>query len=138
VIVVNRFFEERVEQLFDLATLVEEIFSSAGIEHRIVGELAVYLYVDEVEPDAGRLTKDIDIAVRREDVDRIAEAAKPFGMELRHVAGVDRLVRSDQPSARRTVHFCVFRRAGSPRVCNSDSFDRCTQSDARSPADSPC
>ena len=39
-IVVNRFFEERVEQLFDLANLVEEIFSSAGIEYRIIGGLA--------------------------------------------------------------------------------------------------
>lgn len=103
-VVVNQFFEERVEQLFDLAKLVEEIFSSAGIEYRIVGGLAVYLYVEEVEPDAGRLTKDIDIAVRREDLARIAEAAKPFGMELRHVAGVDMLVRRDQPSARRAVH----------------------------------
>src|SRR5882724_8176598 len=103
-VVVNRFFEERVEQLFDLAKLVEEIFSSTGIDYRIVGGLAVYLYVEEVEPDAGRLTKDIDIAVRREDLDRIAVAAKPFGMELRHVAGVDMLVRSDQPSARRAVH----------------------------------
>ena len=103
-VVVNRFFEERVEQLFDLARMVEEVFSSAGIEYRIVGGLAVYLYVEEVEPDAGRLTKDIDIAVRRVDLERIAGAAKPFGMELRHVAGVDMLVRSDQPSARRAVH----------------------------------
>ena len=102
--VVNRFFEERVEQLFDLANLVEEMFSTAGVEYRIVGGLAVYVYVEEVEPDAGRLTKDIDIAVRREDLDRIAEAAKLYGMELRHVAGVDMLVRSDQPSARRAVH----------------------------------
>ena len=71
-VVVNRFFEERVEQIFDLAELVETIFSSAGIEYRVVGGLAVYLYVEEVEPDAGRLTKDIDIAVRREDLERIA------------------------------------------------------------------
>ena len=103
-VVVNRFFEERVEQLFDLAKLVDEIFSSAGIDYCIVGGLAVYLYVEEVEPDAGRLTKDIDITVRREDLERIAEAARPFGMELRHAAGVDMLVRLDQPSARRAVH----------------------------------
>ena len=86
-VIVNRFFEERVEQLFDLANLVEKIFSSAGIGYHIVGGLAVYLYVEAVEPDAGRLTKDIDIAVQREDLDRIAQAAKPYGMELRHVAG---------------------------------------------------
>ena len=101
---VNTFFEERVEQLLDLAGLVEKIFSSAGLEYRIVGGLAAYLYVEELEPDAGRLTKDIDIAVRREDLERIAKAAEPFGLQHRHVAGVDMLVQAGRPSARRAVH----------------------------------
>src|SRR5450432_700964 len=100
----NTFFEERVEQLFDLAGLVERIFSSAGLEYRVIGGLAAYLYVEEVEPDAGRLTKDIDIAVRREDLERIVRAAEPFGLRHRHVAGVDMLVQADQPSARRAIH----------------------------------
>ena len=100
----NTFFEERVEQLFDLAGLVERIFSSAGLEYRVIGDLAAYLYVEEVEPDAGRLTKDIDIVVRRDDLERIAKAAEPFGLRHRHVAGVDMLVQADQPSARRAIH----------------------------------
>ncbi len=100
----NLFFEERVERLCDLAELVERIFSSAGLEYRIVGGLAAYLYVEEREPEAGRLTKDVDIAVRREDLERIAEAAAPFGLRLRHAAGVDILVQTDKPSAHRAVH----------------------------------
>jgi len=60
---VNTFFEERVQQLFK-----------------------------ETDPDAGRLTKDVDIA------------ATAFGLEHRHVAGVGMLVQSGQPSARRAVH----------------------------------
>jgi hypothetical protein len=103
-VLVNAFFEERVEQLFELAGLAEQLFSSAGLEYRIVGGLAVYLYVEEVEPDAGRLTKDVDIAVRRADLDQIAEAAASFGLKHRHVAGVDMLVRPDQPSGRRAIH----------------------------------
>lgn len=101
---VNTFFEERVEQLFDLAGLVEQIFSSAGLDYRVVGGLAAYLYVEECEPDAGRLTKDVDIAVRREDLKSIAKAAEPFGLQYRHVAGNDMLVQAGQPSARRAVH----------------------------------
>jgi hypothetical protein len=101
---VNTFFEERVQQLFDLAATVERIFSTAGLDYRVVGGLAVYLYVEEAAPDAGRLTKDIDIVVRRENLDRIAKAAEAFGFEHRHVAGVDMLTRTDQPSARRAVH----------------------------------
>ena len=100
----NAFFEERVEQLFELAGLVERIFSSAGVEYRIVGGVATYLYVEEAEPDAGRLTKDVDIVVRRADLEKIAEAAASFGLKHRHVAGVDMLVRPDQPSARRAIH----------------------------------
>jgi len=44
---VNAFFEERVEHLFDLAELVEKIFSSAGLEYRVVGGLAAYLYIEK-------------------------------------------------------------------------------------------
>ena len=101
---VNTFFEKRVERIFDLAERVEEAFSSAGLEYRIVGGLATYLYVEELEPDAGRLTRDIDIAVRREDLRKIAEAVEPFGLHYRHLAGVDMLAPAGEPSARRAVH----------------------------------
>jgi len=101
---VNSFFEKRVDQLFDLAELVERVFASAALEYRVVGGLAVYLYVEEREPDAGRLTKDIDIAVRREDLQKIATAVEPFGLQYRHAAGVDMLVQTGEPSARRAVH----------------------------------
>ena len=93
-----------MEQLFALAEVVERAFASAGIDYRVVGGLAAYLYVEEREPDAGRLTKDIDITVRREDLAAIAKAVEPFGLQYRHVAGVDRLVQAGQPSARRAVH----------------------------------
>jgi hypothetical protein len=101
---VNSFFETRVQQLFTLAEVVEHAFASAGLEYRVVGGLAAYLYVEEREPDAGRLTKDIDITVRREDLTAIARAVEPFGLQYRHVAGIDMLVQAGQPSARRAVH----------------------------------
>jgi hypothetical protein len=105
----NIFFETRVEQLFDLARIVENIFAASGLEYRVIGGLAVYLYVEAADPDAGRLTRDIDIIIRREDLKKIAEAAKAFGLEHRHVAGTDMLVQAAGPSARRAVHL-VFAR----------------------------
>jgi len=101
---VNTFFEKRVEQLFDLAGRVELAFAAAGLEYRVIGGLAVYLYVEEAEPDAGRLTRDIDIAVRREDLNRIARAVQPFGLQYKHIAGVDMLVQTAAPTARRAIH----------------------------------
>lgn len=101
---VNEFFEVRVEQLFKLASLVERAFASASLDYRVVGGLATYLYVEEFEPEAGRLTRDIDILVRREDLAAIAKAVEPFGLQFRHVAGVDMLVQVSEPSVRRAVH----------------------------------
>ena len=104
---VNTFFEERLQDLFNLAARVEKAFGAAGIEYRVVGGLAAYLYVEEAEADAGRLTKDIDILVRREDLPKIAVAVEPFGLEYRHAAGVDMLVQKGAPSARRAVHIDI-------------------------------
>ena len=73
---VNAFFEVRLEQLFDLAGLAEQLFSSGGLEYRIAGGLAAYLYIEEREPDAGRLTKDIDIVVRRADLAEDRESCR--------------------------------------------------------------
>lgn len=101
---VNTFFEKRLEDLLNLAQRVEAAFAAAGLEYRVVGGLAAYLYVEEAEPDAGRLTKDIDIAVRREDLPAISKAAPTVGLEYRQVAGEDMLVQTGQPSARRAVH----------------------------------
>ena len=105
---VNAFFETRVEQLFDLADALEKAFSSAGIDYRVVGGLAAYLHVEEAQPDAGRLTRDIDVAVRRQDLERIAAAVRPLGLEYRRIAGVDMLVGSAAPSARRAVHLVLI------------------------------
>lgn len=102
---VNTFFEKRLDRPFDLAERVEEAFSPAGLDYRIVGGLATYLYVEDAGPDAGRLPKASSrprmrryvpswgpvktceplferiIAVQREDLDKIAKAAAAVGLE---------------------------------------------------------
>ena len=103
-VLVNEFYEVRLEALLNLADVVERIFSAAGLDYRVVGGLATYFYVEEALPDAGRLTRDIDIVVRRQDLKRIAEAAELFGFSYRHVAGVDLLTRAEEPTVRRAVH----------------------------------
>jgi hypothetical protein len=103
-LLVNSFFEKRVEQLFDLAARVENAFAAAGLDYAVVGGLAAYIYAEAQEPDSGRLTKDIDIVVRRADLANIAKAVEPFGLQYRHVAGVDMLVQAGAPSVRRAVH----------------------------------
>lgn len=86
---VNEFYEVRLERLLKLAETVGKIFSEAGLEYRVAGGLATYFYVEEASPDAGRLTRDIDVVVRREDLEKIAKAAEPYGLRYRHVSGVE-------------------------------------------------
>jgi len=101
---VNTFFENKVDQLFEVAGRLAEALLRAGIEYRVVGGFAAYMHVNEVEPIAARLTRDIDVAVDRNDLDAIIEAVRPFGFQYRHAAGVDMLVDATDPKAHSAVH----------------------------------
>jgi hypothetical protein len=50
-------------QMVESARRASSELSCAGIPHRIVGDVAVFLHVDAVEPVAARLTPDVDIAI---------------------------------------------------------------------------
>ena len=101
---VNEHYEKHVEQLIKVAARFATALSDGGIDYRIVGGLAVYLHVNAIDPIAARLTRDIDTAVRRIDVEKISHILKPLGLDYRHVAGVDMLVDARAPKARTAVH----------------------------------
>ena len=97
-------FDRHVQQLFDVVTRLIDAFDRGSIEYRVIGGVAVFLHVHEVDPLAARSTRDVDVAVRRQDLDRIVEAVRSLGLEHRHAAGVDMLVDAKQPRARSAVH----------------------------------
>jgi hypothetical protein len=66
--------------------------------------MATYLHVDRIEPLEARLTRDVDICIRRADLDRIATIAHKHGFEFRHAASIYMLVDRNQPKARSAVH----------------------------------
>jgi len=117
-LLVNSFFEKRERELPGLARLVEKLFASAGLEYCVAGGLAVYLYVEDAEPDAGRLTKDIDIVVRRSDLDGIARAAETFGLFYSCLDGDHMLRQVGAPSARRAVDMLFEPAVETHRVIN--------------------
>jgi hypothetical protein len=101
---VNTYFENKVDQLFEVASRLAKALSQAGIEYRVVGGFAAYMHVNEVEPMAARLTRDIDVAIDRADFDAIVRAVRPFGFEYWHAAGVDMLVDAEAPKAHSAIH----------------------------------
>src|ERR1035437_8889271 len=112
-------YDRHVEQLFGVLRRVTSALQAAGIEYRVVGGVAVFLHVSEKDPLAARMTRDIDMAVDRRDLDRIADAVRPFGFEYRHVAGVDMLVDAASPRARSAVHLVMVREKVRPEYAEA-------------------
>jgi hypothetical protein len=92
-----RAYDTHMDQLFERIKRLHAAMDSAGIEYRVVGGLAVFFQVSLRRPGRGRSTEDVDIAIDRKELKRIAEAAGKFGFRYRHVAGVDMLVDAETP-----------------------------------------
>ena len=101
---INTIVEQKVEQLWDVAKRLATALDGAGIPYRVVGGFAIFVHVDRIDPIAARVTRDVDIAIERKDLERIAKAVEPFGLTFRHVAGIDMLVEADKPRASTAIH----------------------------------
>jgi hypothetical protein len=110
-----RALDEHVERLFDLLERLHSALAKAGVEYRVIGGMAVFFQVSARDPDAARMTRDVDIAVDRSDLERIARAAESFGFRYRHVAGVDMLVSAENPKAKSAVHLVFVREKVRPQ-----------------------
>lgn len=100
---------------------------AAGIAYAVIGGNAVAAWVATVEPEATRTTKDVDVLLRRADLDRAAKAVEPVGMVQEEVLGIPIFVEREDPSPKRAVHVIVADepiRAGQPRPAPSVSSAR--------------
>jgi hypothetical protein len=93
--------------------------NAAGIPYRVVGGFATFLYVEAIDPIKARLTADVDIAVDRRDLERIARAAESQGFAFRHTAGIDMLVDAKEPRARSAVHMIFVREKVRPEYVDA-------------------
>jgi len=78
-----RAVDKHVEQLFEVLRRLHDALTRAGIPYRLVGGLGVFFQVSGRNPLAARLTQDVDVAVDRKDLQRIATAVKEFGFRYR-------------------------------------------------------
>jgi hypothetical protein len=92
---------ERVRDRLNRATVVLEV---AGIPYAIVGGNAVAAWVSTVDVGAVRNTQDVDILLRREDLDSAASALEKAGFIRRHAVGVDMFLDGPEAKARDSVH----------------------------------
>jgi hypothetical protein len=96
---VNLMFEERLFNLVGVLEKITESLTAAEIPHEIIGGLAVLIYVEEADPAASMLTRDVDILIARSDLRRVIAAAESQGFLFRHAAGVDMLLLGEKTAS---------------------------------------
>jgi len=89
---VNTVFEERLFGLVGVMHRIADTLTAGGIPYEVIGGMAVLIHVEEVSPELSSLTRDVDLLVRRSDLDRIQQVATKNGSRFRHAAGADVLV----------------------------------------------
>ena len=77
---------ELVRQRLERAT---RALQSADVPHAVIGGHAVAAWITQVDPGAGPNTRDVDIAIRRIDLDRAKAALASAGFVYHHIWGVD-------------------------------------------------
>jgi hypothetical protein len=102
--VVNTIFEERLFSLVASLRRITDVLAAGQIAYEVIGGLAVLIHVEEANPEYSALTRDVDLMVRREDLERIKEAAAKGGFRFRHAAGLDMLIHVGSVHARDAIH----------------------------------
>jgi hypothetical protein len=98
-----------VDAVRERACRVAAALDRAGIRHAVVGGNAIAAWVARVDVEAVRNTKDVDLLVRREDFQRVIEAAQAVGFVYQNVAGIDLFLDGSEGSVRSAIHV-VFAR----------------------------
>jgi hypothetical protein len=75
-----------------------------GVPHELIDGLAVLVHVEEADPEHSTLTRDVDLMIRRSDLERVREIGARHGFRFRHSAGLDMLLYGETNSARNAVH----------------------------------
>lgn len=97
---------ERVRERLVRATAA---LNGAGVRYAVIGGNAVAAWVSSVDEAAVRNTQDVDVLLRREDLERAKAALEPVGFVYRHVRGLDIFLDGEGAKARDAVHI-VFAR----------------------------
>ena len=92
---------EKVQERLERATTALE---QAGIAYAIVGGHAVRAWVAQVDEAAVRNTRDVDLLLRRVDLQAATDALRHAGFIYRHVKSVDLFLDGPNAKARDALH----------------------------------
>jgi hypothetical protein len=85
-------------------TRATRALASENVPYAVAGGNAVAAWVSRVDEAAVRNTQDVDIVLRRADLDGARKALEQAGFEYRHAAGMDLFLDGPAAKARDAVH----------------------------------
>ena len=97
---VVRAVEKVRERLLRAASALE----AGGVMYAVAGGNAVAVWVARVDEAAVRNTQDVDILLRRDDLDAAERALASAGFVRRHAVGIDMFLDGPKANARDAVH----------------------------------
>ena len=93
-----------VEKVRERLLRATKALGDAGVPYAVAGGNAVAVWVSRVDEAAVRNTQDVDILLRREDLEAARQALEQAGFVYRHSAGIDMFLDGPQAKARDAVH----------------------------------
>jgi hypothetical protein len=95
---------QAVEKVKERLVRATEALERAGIAYAVIGGNAVATWVGQVDRSAVRFTQDVDLLIRRSDLDAVKVALEPAGFIYRHSASIDMFLDGPDAKARDAVH----------------------------------
>jgi hypothetical protein len=96
--------ERAVEKVRDRLLRSTAALEAAGVPYAVIGGNAVMAWVEQADESAVRFTQDVDLVLRREDLDRAREAMEKAGFVYRRSAGIEMFLDGPDAKARDAVH----------------------------------
>ena len=96
--------ERAVERVRDRLLRSTAALEAVGVPYAVVGGNAVMAWVEQADEAAVRFTQDVDLVLRREDLDRAREALSKAGFVHRRSAGIEMFLDGPGAKARDAVH----------------------------------
>jgi hypothetical protein len=93
-----------VEKVRDRLQRAAAALEAAGVSYAVAGGNAVAAWVSRVDEAAVRNTQDVDILLRRADLDAAKTAMAKAGFVYRHVKSIDMFLDGPNAKARDAVH----------------------------------
>lgn len=93
-----------VDKVQDRLRRVTSLLEEAGVAYAVIGGNAVAAWVSRVDESVVRYTQDVDVLIRREDLDETRAALEAGGFLYREAAGITMFLDGPDARARDAVH----------------------------------